>query len=104
MTDTESTTSGLKYLFTAYLHQDWDIEGATLREVFQNHTDLQSSAVSIKSDIEALLRSGPTEGELDDLLIGVWATGYEPDDRIGETWTGVLKDISVICDRYIGTE
>lgn len=93
--------SNLKYFFTAYLHQDWDTEGGSLMEIFQNHAELQGLCPGIHSEVMSLLRSKISNEDLDEIFIDTWDSGYEPDDRMGEDWRSTLQEISNICHHYI---
>lgn len=91
----------IEHLFTAYLHQDWTIDGDSLEEVFQNVEPLQLLAPKIHGQIGQLLKENPTNEELEELFWGQWQTGYEPDDPEGEDWVGTLKRIMDICEGYM---
>lgn len=87
----------LSYLFNAYLHQDWTIDGNSLPEIFRNSEGLQSLAPRIQADIGSLLAEGHDHECLDRLFFGRWQAGYEPDEDDGEDWLDVLEQISRIC-------
>ena len=104
MATLEENFKNLYYLFGAYLHQDWTIEGETLSDVFDKSQALQNLSGGIKREAESLLAGEYDNQFLDDIFFGQWGAGYEPEADGLDDWHHVLREIVRYCDRYTKVE
>ncbi|MGI5119466.1 contact-dependent growth inhibition system immunity protein [Marinactinospora thermotolerans] len=83
----------LRKFFAGGMHQDWDLDGDSLEEIFRKrHVNALDESRRILHEIEMMLSSDLSEEEIDHLVTIQWSSGYEPDEDT-ETWRGVLRDM-----------
>ncbi|MBR8744837.1 contact-dependent growth inhibition system immunity protein [Nocardiopsis sp. MG754419] len=101
----ESTNlSEARLFFNNYLHQDWDIDGSTLEEVFDNNDGLGSLKEGLRRGSQELIDSDCSDRELAQLFLGDWTSGYEPEHGGYDNWRDVLREIIRLCDKYMELE
>ncbi|MGI5119461.1 contact-dependent growth inhibition system immunity protein [Marinactinospora thermotolerans] len=83
----------LEDFFAGGMHQDWDLDGDGLEDIFRKrHSKSLDKSRIILQEIEMMLSSDLSEEEIDHLVTIEWRSGYEPDEDT-ETWRGVLRDM-----------
>lgn len=90
--------------FVTFLHQDWSIDGDTLEEVFDTNMGFGDMKEGLRADVKALIDSDFSEDLLEQILVGRWSIGYEPEYGGFGSWRGVLGEIVRLCDKYMEME
>lgn len=93
-----------RYFFETFLHQDWSIDGDTLAEVFESNMGFGKLKEGLKNDAQMLIDSNFNNAELEQILVGRWSIGYEPEYGGFENWREVLQEIIRLCDKYMNME
>lgn len=93
-----------RHFFVTFLHQDWSIDGDALAEVFDSNMGFGGMKVGLLEDVNNLIDSGYSEAQLEQILVGRWSIGYEPEYGGFESWRDVLREIVRLCEVHIEAE
>lgn len=94
----------LREFFDKYLHQDWDLNGGTLEDIFDNNEGFSNASEGIKQGSLTLINSDLKNEQLDLIFSGDWTAGYEPEHGGFEDWWSTLRELVRLCDKHLAME